>query len=107
MRKLSKQDVISLFDQVQEQLKEDRESINDIYGELREFVRVNETRYVDLGEVLAKLADLKLKQTAQVLDALKTIDKAVPKDDDFDDFSEGDLDMIHQEISKEDGNKLC
>ncbi len=104
MSNFSKEDVSELFNLVQTQLSEDREAVNDLYNELREHVREHPSRYVDMGEVLAKLADIKLKQTAQVLDTFKTVEKIAPKED-FGGLSEDDREMIDKELNKKDGDE--
>lgn len=106
MSNISKNDVSELFNLVQEQLSEDRESLNDLYKKLEKHIGDDRTRFIDLGEVIAKIADLKLKQTAQVLDAFKTVEKIVPKED-FDGFTEDDLATISKGVNKvkKNGNK--
>ena len=99
MSSFSKEDVSELFNLVQEQLSEDREAINDLYNELREHVREHPARFIDMGEVLAKLADLKIKQTNQVLDTFKTIQKIAPKED-FGGLNEDDLALIDKAVTK-------
>lgn len=97
----SREDVAKLFNLVQEQLREDRDSVNDLYDELREHVREHPARFIDMGEVLAKLSDIKLKQTAQVLDTFKAVDKIAPKED-FGGLDEGDLELINEALNPDD-----
>lgn len=97
MSNFSREDVSELFNLVQTQLHEDREAINDLFEEVREHVREHPARYIDIGEVLAKLADLKIKQTGQVLDAFKVVEKIAPKED-FGELSEEDLVLIDEEL---------
>lgn len=99
-KRLTEEDIVELYDLATTQLKEDREAVNDLFDELRNYVRDHATRYVELGEVLAKLADLKMKQTGQVVEVFKTIEKAIPKED-FSSFSPADLDAINKAIKEE------
>jgi hypothetical protein len=99
-KRLTEEDIVELYDLVTTQLGEDRAAVNDLYEELRAYIKDHPSRYVELGEVLAKLTDLKMKQTGQVLDVFKTIEKAVPKDE-FGALSEADVDFINKEINKE------
>lgn len=102
-KRLTEEDIVELYDLATTQLREDRESINDLFDELRSYVRDHATRYVELGEVLAKLADLKMKQTGQVVEVFKTIEKAIPKEE-FSTLSVADLDHIDKEIKKKHGS---
>lgn len=99
-KRLQEEDVAELYDLVSRQLREDRDSINAIFEELKGFVKGSMTNYVDLGEVLAKMSELKMKQTAQVIDVFKTVEKALP-DDEMGGFSQEDLDFIAKQTEKD------
>ncbi len=64
-KKPHREDLMRVYEDAVRQLGEDRASILDVFNELREFVREDPHKYADFGEVLAKLADLRIKQTAQ------------------------------------------
>ena len=100
MTRFNEEDVLDLYNRVSEQLNEDRDSINDLYDELREHVKEHPTRFIDLGEVLAKLSDLKLKQTSQVIDVFKAVDKITPEEE-FGGLDKNDLDMIDKELKSD------
>jgi len=102
-REFTDEDFDHMYNLVSEQLNEDRESLNELYKELREHVREHPTRYVDMGETLAKLADLRLKQTSQVVDVLKLVEKSTPKGS-YTGFSEEELRLIDEKV-KDDGNE--
>jgi len=101
MSKLTEEDVSNLYNRVSEQMNEDRDAVNDLYEELREYLRDHPLRYVDLGEILARLADLKIKQTHQVVEVFKVVHKAAPSTD-FGGLSAGDLDYIDKKLHPKD-----
>ena len=97
-KRLTEEDIVELYDLATTQLTEDRADINSLFSELRAYVKDHPTRYIELGETIAKLADLKMKQTGQVLDVFKTIEKAIPKDEGFGGLTEADLKLINKGI---------
>ena len=98
--RMSEEDIVEMYDLATTQLKEDRAAIDDVYNELRDYVRDHVTRYIECGEVLAKLADLRMKQTAQVIDVFKIIEKSVPTEE-FNSFSTEELQVIDERIKQD------
>ena len=99
-RSLEKEDVSELYSQLWEQITEDRTDIKDIYEELRNFVKDHPLRFAELGDTLAKLADLRIKQTSQVLDIVKEAQKAQSKSEN-ESFTADDFESIRAAIEKQ------
>lgn len=90
-------DVMEMYDVIAEQAREDRESILDVFKELRDYVRDAPSRYVELGDVIAKMSDLRMKQTGQLIEVFKTLEKMLPKDDGGS-LTDDDFEAIHEAI---------
>jgi hypothetical protein len=103
-RRLQEEDVIELYDILSRQLSEDRASLDSILKELRDFVGNEPLRYVDIGETLAKIADLKTKQTGQVIEVFKIVEKAVP-DQEIGGLTMEDLELINEKVKTDVSDK--
>ena len=80
------------------QFAEDRRELNEIYQDLKNTVKGSPESYAVSGDTLAKYAELLLKQTAQVLDFSKAIQKIIKSDDSI---SPEDLEEINSQIEKD------
>lgn len=82
------EDVGAIYDLAWRQLKEDRDDILGAYHELRGLLSGSMERYAVSGDTLAKFADMRVKQTGQVVELLKIMHKNKEADDglSFDDF---------------------
>jgi len=99
---LGNDDIVRLFDLITQQLTEDRDSINDVFDELREMCRDEPMRFAEMGDTLAKMSELKMKQTAQIIEVMKTVDKAKPKEqEDYGPLTEEDRFAIEEAIRDE------
>ncbi len=98
-KKLEEEDIAALYNRVWEQLNEDREDIKEAYDELRDHIRGHPTRFIELGDTLAKMGDLRIKQTTQVLEVLKAAQKEKPKEDSGA-FSKDELDSVRNAIEE-------
>ena len=94
---ITDEDLLALYDLIWGQLKEDREIILNSFKDLREIVGKSPERYAVSGDTLAKLAELLTKQTAEVVELLKIVQK---ERDDDESLSELDISKISDEISK-------
>lgn len=85
---LSDEDVSAIYDLAWRQIKEDRDDILKAYNELRNLLSGSMERYAVSGDTLAKFADMRVKQTGQVVELLKIMHKNKESDDglSFDDF---------------------
>jgi hypothetical protein len=84
-------------DKLEQQLNEDRELIMEAYQDLRSMLGSPQDFAVN-GSTLAKLAELLMKQTGQVLELSKI--KSKKDKDDNDELNENDLEKISEEIKK-------
>lgn len=65
-----KEDLTDLYDTLQQQLKEDREKILDVYNLLKDKVVLPEDFAIN-GMVLSKFAEIMIKQTAQLIEVIR------------------------------------
>lgn len=104
-KEFSKEDLAEVYDKISHNLDEDRSAINNAYDELRNMVRDKPTHWVDCGEVLSRFADLKIKQTGQFIELMKSLEKIVPEDEFDGQLSEDEKNEIDKELKKIDDNK--
>jgi ribosome recycling factor len=78
---LTEEDLMELYDLAWRQFKEDRELIVELYTDLKTIVKSNPERYALSGDTLGKYAELLTKQTAQVVELLKVVQKQKEKDE--------------------------
>ena len=102
-KEFSKEDIAEVYEKLTHQLDADRVAIDDAYTELREMIRGQASKWVDCGETLSRFADLRIKQTAQFLEVLKSLEKIVPEDEFDGQLSEDDRDAINKELQAKDG----
>jgi hypothetical protein len=94
---ITDEDLLALYDLIWGQLKEDREIILNSFKDLREVINKSPERYAVSGDTLAKFAELLTKQTGEVVELLKIIQK---ERDDDESLSELDISKISDEILK-------
>lgn len=81
---IKRQDLTEIYDQLWRQLQEDRSMIMVAYNDLKSQT-VTREEYVMQGLVLSKLAELCIKQTAQLVDVVRINQKeTTSKDIDLD-----------------------
>lgn len=98
--KVEAEDLASLYDLAWGQFKEDRESVMEMYQDLKTKCSGSITAYEAVGDTLAKYAELMIKQTGQVVELIKLAHKAHEGDDGP--LSAEDWKHISDEIEKED-----
>ncbi len=96
--RIEAEDLASLYDLAWGQFKEDRDSVIEIYQDLKAKCSGSVTAYAECGDTLGKYAELMIKQTGQVVELIKLAHKS-HKDEGG--FSLGDLEHINEEIEKE------
>ena len=93
---LTEEDLMEIYDLAWSQFKEDREIIVELYKDLKEIVKANPERYALSGDTLGKYAELLTKQTAQVVELLKVVQKQKEKEESF---SADDWEKVSKAIS--------
>jgi len=78
---LGEEDLVQIYDLAFTQSKEDRILLLNAFNSLREIISTNPDRFVVSGDVLAKLGDLLVKQTSQVIELVKVLQKQKEKDE--------------------------
>ena len=91
--------IAEIHDLIWDQFKEDRESIKTVYDEIK-LAANNVERLVVLGDSLTKAAELMTKQTAQVIELLKIVEKKKEKQDD-EGLSKEEIEAIYKNIGDE------
>jgi len=89
----------SVYDLLWGQFKEDREEIKDLYDDLKTYVKEKPERYAIAGDTLAKYAELMTKQTNQVLELAKLIQKSQSSDNDA--INDADIAAINKALSQD------
>jgi hypothetical protein len=89
--------IADVYDHLWGQLTEDRESIKEVFFELKGLLSGSIERYAVSGDTLAKYGDLLVKQTSQVVELIKVLQK---DKEDTEDLSEEDLRKISEEINE-------
>lgn len=97
-QKLGNQDLEEVYDKIWHQFMEDRREIRSMFHELRGMLSGSSERYAINGDTLAKYAELMTKQTAQLIEFVKTTKK---KDEGDLSLSADDLKFVADEIEKE------
>lgn len=93
------EDVASLYDLAWGQFREDRESVMEIYQDLRAKCSGSVTAYSECGDTLGKYAELMIKQTGQVVELIKLAHKSHKEDGSL---NEDDWNEIADAIKKTD-----
>ena len=99
-KKDAEETVAEIYDKVWSQFEEDRESIKDVYTELKTLTSGNVERLVVLGDSLTKCAELMTKQTSQVIELLKIAEKRKENQDDGG-LSKEEIEEIYKKIGNE------
>ena len=97
--RIEAEDLASLYDLAWGQFAEDRESVIDIYKDLKSKCSGSVTAYSECGDTLGKYAELMIKQTGQVVELIKLAHKSHKEEGSL---SSEDMDLINDEIEKED-----
>ena len=79
------------------QFKEDRGDILSTYRELKEMLSGSLEKWAVCGDTLAKFADMRVKQTSQVLELLKMMNKSKTPDNSL---TEEELEKIKKSIDE-------
>lgn len=95
---LTQDDIVELYDKLTTQSSEDRVVVNELYKELHDYVTESPLHMVDVGEHLTKIVDLKIKQTGQLLEIIKIIQKSISDADDLSPLSEEDMMYIDAQV---------
>ena len=80
--KIDAEDVAELYDTAYRQSQQDRDDIIEAYNDLKANLSGSLHAYAATGDILAKFADLRIKQNAQIVELLKIAQKEKPKEDD-------------------------
>lgn len=91
------EDVVAVYDLAWSQAREDREEVLSVYRELRSLVSGSAEKYTLSGDTLAKFADIRIKQTAQIIELLKILHKNKQADESL---TDADLERIKSEIEE-------
>lgn len=78
--KIERKDLTEMYDDLQRQLKEDRERIIDLYDSLKSQV-VTREEFALHGQTLSKFAEVMVKQTSQLVEIIRINQKEIKKDD--------------------------
>jgi len=93
------EDLAELYDLAWGQFKEDRDSVMEIYQDLRTRCSGSVTAYSECGDTLGKYAELMIKQTGQVVELIKLAHKSSSKEGGF---SSEDWEEISKAIEDKD-----
>jgi len=93
------EDISELYDLAWNQMKEDRESVVDIYNDLKKMIQGDRQGYAVSGDTLAKYAEILVRQTNQIVELIKIAHKN-KDDDEYGTLSKNDYDVIHSAIDK-------
>ena len=96
---LTEEDLVELYDLAWSQFKEDRDIVLNLYKDLHGLVEKNPERYAVSGDTLGKYAELLTKQTSQVIELLKIVQKQKDKDESL---TPEDLESISRAIQDDD-----
>lgn len=88
-------DLDSLCDKALDQLQEDRTAIIEQYDALRAILTERPEQYAISGDTLAKYAELRLKQSAQLIEIMKLAAKKNPENEEL---SDEEVASIYKEI---------
>lgn len=89
--------VSELYNLVWSQVQEDRADILSTYQELKVMLSGSMEKWAVCGDTLAKFADMRVKQTAQVVELLKILKKEKDSDESF---TEEELEKIKNSINE-------
>lgn len=98
MSKENKKTMLDLQDLIWRQMREDRDATKQSYEDLKKLV-TNVQDYAINGLTLSKLIELMGKQTSQIIEFYKILDKN--QEENPSDFSDEELEKIYDEIKKE------
>ena len=96
--RIDEEDIAELYDTVYRQAQQDRDAILDVYNDLKVHCSGSLHAYAASGDTLAKFAELRIKQNAQIVELLKIAQKEKPEDKGF---SSEDYDKIAESIEKD------
>jgi len=99
MSKVTKKDLVEMYDTLQRQLVEDRETITKLYGDLKVLV-IDKDEYAIHGPTLAKFAELMIKQTEQLVEII-TLNQKNDKGEKDSGLDEDERNKVFDEISKQ------
>jgi len=95
---LEAEDLDVLYDRIWRQVTEDRDSIKEVFDDLKCHILKDKHLYDENGDTIAKLSDVMIKQTGQLMELIKLAQKSKEQDDRL---SEEDFEKIHEEIKND------
>ena len=89
------EDVIKVYDVTWRQIAEDRRAVVAAYDQLHNLMGDSVEKWAISGDTLAKFADMRVKQTGQLVELLKIIHKNKQDDENL---TEADVEKIRNSI---------
>ena len=86
-----------VLDKLWQQFADDRKEVDEIYKDLKALIKGSTLGYEINGDTLAKYAELRIKNTAQILELIKVLKK---DDKGGDTLTPSELNQINEELKK-------